>query len=100
MDLPGIATMAPAIICLLLALQWGGTLYAWNSGRIIALLVVSSALFVAFVAVQTYSGDRAMVPPRIFLNRNILGAVIFGSFMGAAFASLNYYVSLFNTDIA
>ena len=29
----------PCIVCILLALQWGGTTYPWSDGRIIALLV-------------------------------------------------------------
>ncbi len=36
----GTALFMPAVICLLLALQWGGTTYAWDSGRIIALFVL------------------------------------------------------------
>lgn len=31
----GTAVFIPAIICLLLALQWGGSKYSWGSGRFI-----------------------------------------------------------------
>ncbi|KAJ7130999.1 hypothetical protein C8R44DRAFT_871546 [Mycena epipterygia] len=35
----GTLVFIPAIICLLLSLQWGGSQYSWGNGRIIALLV-------------------------------------------------------------
>lgn len=40
----GSAVLLPLIICLLLALQWGGTQYAWSSPRIIVVLVLFAAL--------------------------------------------------------
>jgi hypothetical protein len=40
LDLEGTALFIPGIVCLLIALQLGGTKYPWNSGRIIALFVV------------------------------------------------------------
>jgi hypothetical protein len=43
-DLWGTAAFIPAIICLLLALQWGGTKYPWGSGRIIAVGVLGVTL--------------------------------------------------------
>lgn len=58
-DPVGTALFVPAIICLLLALQWGGTTYAWSSGRVIALLVVFAFCIVAFAAVQWWLGDDA-----------------------------------------
>lgn len=48
----GTILFVPAIICLLLALQWGGATYAWSSGRVVALLVVFAVCIVAFVAVR------------------------------------------------
>jgi MFS family permease len=35
LDPLGAALLLPAVICLVLALQWGGSEYAWNSWRII-----------------------------------------------------------------
>ncbi|PWY91193.1 MFS general substrate transporter [Aspergillus heteromorphus CBS 117.55] len=52
MDPLGSATLLPGVICLLLALQWGGTTYAWHSGRIIALLVLAGVLLVTFAILQ------------------------------------------------
>lgn len=92
MDIPGTSCLLPGIICLLLALQWGGTTYAWKSGRIIALMILAILCLTAFVIIQYYSGDRATVPKRVFGNRNIWGASLFGSGVTASFFVMLYYV--------
>ncbi len=94
-DLEGNALFLPCIICLLLALQWGGSKYPWNSGRIIALLVISGLLALGFIAVQWWKQEEATVPPRVFLNRNVWGCALFGAMLGAAFFVLVYYLREF-----
>ena len=84
----------PAIICLLLALQWGGSRYAWSDGRIIALLVIFGVLAIAFVAVQIWQQENATVPPRIFKQRSILSGTIFSASLGASFFVLIYWVPI------
>lgn len=93
-DLYGTALFLPAIICLLLALQWGGTTYAWNNGRIIALLVLFAILTAGFIGVQIWRQENATVPPRVFLNRNVWGSALFISMLGAAFFVVVYYLPL------
>jgi MFS family permease len=92
MDVPGSLCLLPGVICLLLALQWGGTKYPWDNGRIIALLVLAGLLLIGFTAIQYFSGDRATVPPRVFGNRNVWGAALFGSGATAGFFVMLYYV--------
>jgi EmrB/QacA subfamily drug resistance transporter len=93
-DLPGTACFLPAIICLLLALQWGGSKYAWNSGRIIALLVIFVVLVAGFITIQWWKQEDATVPPRVFLNRNVWGSAWFGAMLGAAFFLIVYYLPI------
>ncbi|MCJ1421361.1 hypothetical protein MMC32_007724 [Xylographa parallela] len=71
LDFLGTAALIPGVVCLLLALQWGGQTYAWSSGRIIALLTVMAVLLVAFVAIQILLPKTATIPPRIFKQRSI-----------------------------
>lgn len=92
MDVPGTIILLPAIICLLLALQWGGTKYPWDNGRIIALLVLAVVLLSIFVFIEYRSGDRATLPFRVLKNRNIWGSSIFGSSVVASFFTMLYYV--------
>lgn len=93
LDLEGTFFFIPGVICLLLALQWGGTKYPWSDGRIIALFVLFGVLIIAFVAIQIWKGELATVPPRIFKNRNIWGCALYAAFQGAAFFIFIYYVS-------
>jgi MFS family permease len=93
-DLPGTACFLPAIICLLLALQWGGSKHAWNSGTIIALLVLFVVLIAGFITIQWWKQEDATVPPRVFLNRNVWGSAWFGAMLGAAFFLIVYYLPI------
>jgi MFS family permease len=93
-DLEGTVLFFPAIICLLLALQWGGSKYEWKSGRIIALLVICALLIIGFVIVQWWKQEDATVPPRVFLNRNIWGGAWFVAMLGAAFFVMVYYIPI------
>ncbi|KAF2003436.1 MFS general substrate transporter [Amniculicola lignicola CBS 123094] len=93
-DLYGTALFLPAIICLLLALQWGGSKFAWKSAEIIALLVLFGALIIGFIAIQFWKQEDATVPPRIFKNRNVWGSALFGSMLGAAFFIMVYYLPI------
>lgn len=89
MDLPGTSIFLPAVICLLLALHWGGSKYSWGNGRIIALLVLAGVLIVGFAVVQIIQGENATVPPRVFLNRNIWSAALYAAFLGGSFFVLS-----------
>ncbi|KAF2645802.1 MFS general substrate transporter [Massarina eburnea CBS 473.64] len=93
-DLHGTALFLPAIICLLLALQWGGSKYAWGSGRVVALLVLAFVLLAGFVGVQIWKQENATVPPRVFKNRNVWGSAWYGAMLGAAFFVSVYYLPL------
>jgi hypothetical protein len=77
LDPLGTLVFLPAVICLLLALQWGGTTYPWKSARIIVLIILAALLFVVFGFIQVKSGERATVPVRIFKQRSILSGVFF-----------------------
>lgn len=92
MDLEGTALFIPGVVCLLLALQWGGTKYAWGNGRIIALFVLFGVLIIGFIIVQIWKQDKATVPPRILKNRSVWGSAIYGAVLGAAFFVMVYYV--------
>jgi hypothetical protein len=60
LDLLGTLFFMPAVVCLLLALQWGGSKYAWSNGRIIALFVVFGILITVFVGIQIWKKDIAV----------------------------------------
>lgn len=63
LDPAGTAIFVPAIVCLLLALQWGGIQYEWSNGRIIALFIIFGLALIAFVAIQIIWKDNATGKP-------------------------------------
>ncbi|KAF2280982.1 MFS general substrate transporter [Westerdykella ornata] len=93
-DLEGTVLFLPAVICLLLALQWGGSRYEWQSGRIIALLVLFGVLIIGFLVVQWWKQEAATVPPRVFLNRNVWGSSLYIAMVGAAFFIMAYFLPI------
>lgn len=95
LDLLGQFLFLPSIICLLIALQWAGTTYAWSSGRIVALMVVFAILLVAFIITEIRMGDSATVPVRMLKNRNVVAASVFGFFNYAQFFILIYFLPLY-----
>jgi hypothetical protein len=92
LDLLGTAMFIPAIVCLILALQWGGADYPWNSAKIIGLFCGFGAMAVIFIAIQLWQQDKGTLPPKLFKNRNVLCAMLFAFFFGAGFFPLVFYI--------
>lgn len=94
MDPVGTFFFLPCVICLLLALQWGGVTYNWSNARIIVLLILAGVLFVVFAVVQRWKGDNATVPARIYVNRSILAGSCFSLCNGGAMQTLIYFLPI------
>ena len=95
LDLIGASILVPAVVCLLLALQWGGTTYPWSNSRIIGLFVGFGLLTIIFVYSQIKLGDRGTLPPRLFKNRNVAFALAFACFFGSGFFTLIFYLAIY-----
>ncbi|MCJ1333464.1 hypothetical protein MMC10_010163 [Thelotrema lepadinum] len=95
MDLPGTFVILAAIICYLLAIQWGGTTKAWNDSQVIGLLVGFGLLFIAFCLIEYFSGERALLVGRLFKRRNNLVAMIYIFFFSGSFFVLLYYLPIY-----
>ena len=72
-DYTGVVLSIGAMVSLILAINFGGVLYAWSSGRIIALFVVSGILWIVFGVQQTLaiftSRDMRMFPTHLLKNK-------------------------------
>lgn len=93
-DIYGTLVFLPMIVCLLLALQWGGSKYPWSNGRIIALLVIFAVLLIVFVGIQFWKQENATVPPRILKQRTVAAVAWFAAMIGAAFFTLVYFLPI------
>lgn len=72
LDLVGAALFTPAVLMTLLALEWGGSTYAWRSATIIGLFLGSGGLVAVFAAWQAYKGEEAMIPPSVLRSRTVV----------------------------
>ncbi|KAF2725269.1 MFS general substrate transporter [Polychaeton citri CBS 116435] len=94
LDPVGTILLIPCIVCLLLALQWGGSTYAWSDGRVVALLVVFGVLAIAWVLVQVFMQSTATVKASVIRNRSIIAAFWFIFCLAAAMMVVIYYVPI------
>ncbi|KAL2814836.1 major facilitator superfamily domain-containing protein [Aspergillus cavernicola] len=83
-----------SIVCLLLALQWGGTTYSWSSGRVIALLVVAAVSFGGFVAFEVLRKDDATIPRSVILNRTAGLCLVYAFCSSAAVNVIDYFLPI------
>lgn len=95
LDPLGTFFIVPSLICLILALQWGGSQYAWSSGRVVDLLVVFAVLWLCFVLVQIFMNRTATLPARIIRDRNIIAGQVYMFCHGGALMVLVFLVPLY-----
>ncbi|GLA36448.1 hypothetical protein AnigIFM63309_002552 [Aspergillus niger] len=95
LDLIGITLLLPTMICLLLALQWGGTTYAWRNSKIIGLLIGFGLLLTCFVGSQIWLGEKATLPPRIMKMCSTISLGCFSFGFGGAYYLLMYYLPIY-----
>lgn len=69
-DYLGSTLLVGSVVCLLLALVWGGSRHPWGSGTIIGLFAASAVLLAAFV-IQEGRAPEPVLPLRIFGMRAI-----------------------------
>ncbi|KAF7196370.1 MFS-type efflux pump MFS1 [Pseudocercospora fuligena] len=92
LDLLGELFLLPCIICLLLALQWGGATYAWSNWRIIVLFVFFGVTLVAFVIQQCLMQNVATIPARIVKNRSIIAGMWLVLCLASTMMVFVYYI--------
>lgn len=90
LDPPGNGILITAVAMLLLALQWGGTKYAWNSYHISGLLLGAGVEALVFGAWLKHRGRRALVPLQIIGQRTVAASLV-SSFFGASVLFIHTY---------
>ncbi|KAJ1567597.1 hypothetical protein HK405_005424, partial [Cladochytrium tenue] len=93
-DWLGTFLLVSAVICLLIPLQGGGTLYAWNSPVVIALFVVGAILLADFVVVEGWVATQPVVPVSLYRDVRVVGALGSTFFLGGAFFAIIFYSPL------
>ncbi|KAH6895323.1 major facilitator superfamily domain-containing protein [Thelonectria olida] len=94
LDPLGTLFFVPAMVCFILALQWGGSEYRWNNWRIIVLFIVFGLCMIAFGAVQVLMPETATIPVRVIKQRTMFCGFFVMFFMAGAMMVLVYYIPL------
>jgi EmrB/QacA subfamily drug resistance transporter len=75
LDVIGMFLLAGAISVLLLALGWGGSVYAWGSPEILGLAALGACLLLLLVLQELRARDP-LLPPRVFRSASYVAPVI------------------------
>lgn len=71
LDVIGVALIIGAVVCFILAMQWGGTTKSWGDSKVIGTLVGFAIFIVLFIVAQWWQGENAMVHNRIIKRRTV-----------------------------
>jgi MFS family permease len=77
LDIPGFFLLLASLVCLTLALQWGGQTKAWDDGSVIATFAFWIIFTAGFLVTQWLQGPRAMTPISILKQRTTWSNVVF-----------------------
>ena len=95
LDIPGFGIFAPFAVMFLLALQWGGTTYAWNSSVVIGLFCGSGAMLLVFIAWEHRMGEEATFPLSMIKQRVVWCSCLFMFFLGANLLTTGYFMAIY-----
>ena len=93
LDFVGAALMVGAALVLLLALNWGGSRYAWTSPPLLALFGGSVVLWLAF-ALRLISAPEPFIPLTMLREPVVFGIVVAGFFSIGTIIGLSIFIPL------
>lgn len=94
LDLGGSFIFMAALVCLILALQWGGTTKPWSDPDVIGTLVGFFAILILFIINEWWMGERALMVPRLMKQKTLLLMSLYVLFNSATFFILIYYLPI------
>jgi MFS family permease len=95
MDLLGTFVLLAAMICLILALQWGGTTKSWGSADVIGVLVGFGLILILFIGIEIWLDDRALIVPRLMKQKTMTLLALFQVFNSGVFLMFLYYLPIY-----
>ncbi|RDL40972.1 uncharacterized protein BP5553_00951 [Venustampulla echinocandica] len=94
LDLQGFAIFTPTCIMLLLALEWGGVTYKWDSATIIGLFCGAVVLCGLFLLWERYRGTDAMIPLAMLRRPVMISASTTMVMSQASTLVITYYLAI------
>lgn len=93
-DLLGSITLILSIVSLILATNWGGKEYAWNSTPVITLFVLMVVFFASFIIIELKVSIEPVLPSRVFVH-NVILSLIASFMLGAVEFVAVYYLPVY-----
>jgi EmrB/QacA subfamily drug resistance transporter len=94
LDVLGAILLVAATTSLLLALNWGGSRFAWMSPQVLGLLAGSAALWVCF-GLRLGSAAEPLIPLTLFSNQVVRYSTLSACFGMGTFIALTIYIPVF-----
>lgn len=99
MDYAGTVLLMGGLTTFILAINWGGVTYPWNSGRIIGIFVTSGVLFILLAIQQAWivftTPSRRIIPIQLLRSKIVLLLFVVTAASGASAFIPIYFVPLF-----
>lgn len=95
LDIAGFLLFAPAMVAFLLALEWGGATYRWDSGIIIGLFCGAAVLLALFLTWEYRKGETAMIPFSMVKHKVVYCACVTMFFLFANSLMTSYYLAIY-----
>ena len=95
MDVPGTSAILAAVVCFILALQYGGVTKPWGSSEVVGLLVGFVLLTIVFGINEYFQGERALLQGRILKMRIIWVACLYVIGLAGGFFILLYELPIY-----
>ncbi|KAI9721626.1 MAG: hypothetical protein M1828_005117 [Chrysothrix sp. TS-e1954] len=95
MDLIGFFLFVGSMICFMLAMQWGGVDYAWNSSQVVGTLVGFGVLMIAFGINEWTQNERALLQRSRLMDRTFTVGCVFLFLIAGNFYILLYYLPIY-----
>jgi EmrB/QacA subfamily drug resistance transporter len=93
LDFIGAALMVSAAVALLLALNWGGSRYAWTSPQLLSIVGGSVVLWIAF-ALRLLRAPEPFIPLAMLKQPVVFGIVLAGFFSIGTIIGLSIFIPL------
>jgi Na+/melibiose symporter-like transporter len=94
-DILGAVFLICAIVSLLLALQWGGTTFAWSDSKVWGTLLGFFLIISVFIGMQFRQKEKATIPLRVFKQQTILVSCVFSALLSGALYTHLFYLPFY-----
>lgn len=95
LDLTGCLLFSPTMVMFLLAIEWGGSTYPWNSAIIIGLFCGAAGNLALFLIWEYKKGESAMIPFQMIRKRVVYCAALIVFCLYANNLMTSYYLAIY-----